>query len=333
MEAFSDTPTSARSNASASTFINPAIHGWAKIQRMDPHSDATTRAENLLSRLLNIYVSTNDHFFRPRLHTFNGVLDAFSKSASKEAPEKARSWVQRMITEKECVSPDRISFNCVLNAFASRGNARKAIALFQVMKEQQSRGLQPDTYSYNMLMKAWQRSGSPKAPAATAQLLEEYKQDYKRQGKNNLFLRPNVSIYSIAMSLASAEKAHSLLDEMFKWNQREMLPRAYHYAMVMNSYAREGQPEKAEEIFMQMLQLHRDGQNDVRPNLQNFCILIKAWCKQRSNAATDRAEAILKEMELLFLESGVPTGERMNTYGYNSGKSCTHSFLNGSRLC
>jgi pentatricopeptide repeat protein len=270
---------------------------------------------------MEMYRSTNEYFFRPRLHTFNGVLDAFGKSASKEAAEKARELLQKMISEKDCVSPDRISFNCVLNAYAARGNAMKATALFQEMKEQTSRGLQPDAYSYNMLMKAWQRSRSPKAPDATAQLVEDYKQEYKRQGKNNLFLRPNVSIYSIAMSLASAEKAHSLLDDMFNWNQREMLPQAYHYGMVMNSYAREDQPDKAEEIFMRMLQVNRDGESGVQPEFRNFCILLKAWCKQGTAEATQRAEAILKEMEVIFLKSGISTGERMNTYGYNSGKS------------
>lgn len=313
--------SSFRNNASASTFINPAIHGWAKIQRLDPHSDAAQKAENLLNRLLEMYGSTGEGFFRPRLHTFNGVLDAFGKSASPEAPEKARELLEKMISEKDCASPDRISFNCVLNAFAARGNAMKATALFQEMKQQTSRGLQPDAYTYNILMKAWQRSRSPKAPNATAQLVEEYKRAFKRQGKHNSFLRPNVSIYSIAMSLASAEKAHSLLDDMLNWNEREMLPQAYHYGMVMNSYAREGQPKKAEEIFMQMLQVNRDGESEVQPDLRNFCILIKAWCKQGTDEATQRAEAILREMEILFLESGISTGERMNTYGYNSGKS------------
>jgi pentatricopeptide repeat protein len=100
-----------------------------------------------------------------------------------------------------------------------------------------------------------------------------------------------------------------------------MLPQAYHYGMVMNSYAREGQPEKAEEIFMRMLQVNRDGESGVQPEFRSFCILIKAWCKQGTAEATQRAEAILKEMEVLFLKSGISTGERMNTYGYNSGKS------------
>ncbi len=313
--------SSFRRNTSASTYINPAIHGWAKIQRIDPHSDAAKKAEYLLNRLMEMHRSTNEYFFLPRLHTFNGVLDAFGKSASKEAPEKARELLQKMMSEKYCVSPDRISFNCVLNAYAARGKAMEATALFREMKEQTSRGLQPDAYTYNMLMKAWQRSRSPKAPDATAQLVEDYKQAYKRHGKNNLFLRPNVSIYSIAMSLASAEKAHSLLDDMFNWNQREMLPQAYHYGMVMNSYAREGQPEKAEEIFMRMLQVNRDGESGVQPEFRSFRILIKAWCKQGTAEATQRAEAILKEMEVLFLKSGISTGERMNTYGYNSGKS------------
>lgn len=316
--------SSSRSRAGASTFVNPAIHGWAKIQRIDSHSDAALRAEHLLKRLLTAFETTGDYFFKPRLHTFNGVLDAFSKSASKEAPDRAREWLQQMITTKQCVSPDQISYNSALNAYASRGDARRATALFEEMKHQTKRGLQPDTYSYNMLMKAWQRSGSPKAPEATVQLLQDFKESYERQGKQNLFLRPNTSIYSIPMSLVNAEKAHHLLDEMLEWHKREpqsgMQPKTWHYAMVMNAYAKEGKPEHSEEIFMRMLQLNREGHNHVQPNLQNFCILIKAWCKQRTPESLKRAEAILEQMEELFVHvEGVPSGEPMNTYGYNSG--------------
>jgi len=321
MEANAD---SSRSNTNASTFVNPAIHGWAKIQRNDPHSGAAIEAENLLKRLMDLYESTGDYFFRPRLHTFNGVLDAFSKSASKDAPYKARQWLNRMINDSNCVSPDRISLNSVMNAYASRGNAMGATALFEDMREQKSRGLQPDTYSYNMLMKAWQRSASPKASSATFRLLKEFKKAYKRQGKENLFLTPNTSIYSIPMSLANAEKAHSLLDDMLDWYQREpqsgMQPKTWHYEMVMNAYAKERQPEQAENIFMRMLLLNREGHNHVHPSVKSFCILINAWCKQCTPEATARAEAILEQMEELFLDVGVSTGERMNTYGYNAGR-------------
>ena len=260
------------SNAGVATFVNPAIHGWAKIQRIDPHSNAAFQAESLLKRLLICYETTRDQFFRPRLHTFNGVLDAFSKSASKDAPGKAREWLQQMITDTKCVSPDRISFNSVLNAYASRGDAMRATALFEEMKDQASRGLQPDTYSYNMVMKAWQRSGSPNASNAVVRLLGEFKKAYKMRGKQNLFLRPHTALYSIPMSMVSAHMAHSLLDEMLDWHQQKSLkgmkPSALHYATVMNAYAKEGQPEKAEEMFMQMLQLNRDGHGDVQPNLQ-----------------------------------------------------------------
>ena len=327
---------SARGNASASTFVNPAIHGWAKIQRIDPNSGAAIEAENLLKRLIALYEATGDYFFRPRLHSFNGVLDAFSKSSSKDAADRARTWLQQMLNDPKCVSPDRISFNSVLNAYASRGDAMRATALFEEMKEQTSRGLQPDTYSYNMLMKAWQRSGSPEASSATLELLTEFKKAYKRRGKNNLFLRPNTSVYSIPISLANAETAHRLLDDMLEWHQREpqngMQPKTWHYAMVMNAYAKESQPELAEEIFFQMLRLTREGQNHVQPDIKTFCILINAWCKQRTPEAVERAEAILKEMETLFLEVGASTGERMNTYGYNSGKLAWDNWCVPSRL-
>lgn len=313
------------SRASASTFINPAIHGFAKIQRLDPHCDAATKAENLLIRLLECFITTKQYSCRPRLNTFNGVLDALSKSAAKDAPQKAREWLNRMVTDKDCVSPDRISLNSVLNAYASRGDAPRATALFDEMTNHPKRGLHPDTYSYNMLMKAWQRSGSPEASSATEKLLVEFMDAYKRRGKKNSFLRPNSSVYSIPMSLANAKTAHKLLDEMVKWHEREprigLQPKQYHFAMVMNAYAREGQPEKVEEVFMHMLQLNREGQDHVQPNMKNFCIRIKAWCKQPTEETLKRARVILEQMEELFLsDGGVSLGERLNTYGYNSSK-------------
>ena len=56
-----------------------------------------------------------------------------------------------------------------------------------------------------------------------------------------------------------------------------------------------------------------------------FCILIKAWCKQGTPESTRRAEAILEQMEELFLGADDSSGGQMNTYAYNSSKY--HAYL------
>jgi pentatricopeptide repeat protein len=323
----SSTSANFKNNGVAATsLIHPALHGWAKVQRDNPHCYAASRAEHLLQRLLHVHTVTGQRRLQPQIQTYNSVLDSFSKSAAPESPGKAREWLTHMQRPESLVSPDRISFNSVLNAYASRGDALHAMALFDQMKQQQDANpkLQPDKYTYSIVMKAWQRSKSPKAPHMTLRLLEELKHRYyvASHGRNSQLLRPNRSIYSIPMAMAGAQKAHKLLEEMLAWHQREpdnkdVAPDTSNFAICMNAYAKEGDAEKAEQLFMQLLDLNRAGYHNVQPNLRCFTILINAWCKQ--GGSIQRAQALLDRMEELFLDNkfGI-SGERINTFGYNS---------------
>lgn len=316
-------------NVVATSFIHPALHGWAKVQRHDPHCDAALKAETLLKRLLHVQSTTGQEWIQPQIQTYNSVLDSFSKSASPEAPDKARFWLKHMQSDENLVSPDRISYNCVMNVYATRGDAINATTLFEEMKQQQQANpkLEPDKYSYSIMLKAWQRSGSPKAPTMTVHLLEELKHKYFcSHARNKAHLAPNNSMYTIPMSLVRAHKAHVLLQDMLTWYQREsyqdLQPQTRHFALVMNAYAKEGNALMAEQIFMQMMELNnRAGYQNVQPNLSCFTILIKAWSKQQTPESIRRVEAILNHMEELFLHTRRDVGdndERMNAYGYNS---------------
>jgi pentatricopeptide repeat protein len=194
------------------------------------------------------------------------------------------------------------------------------------MKQHANPKLQPDKYTYSIVMKAWQRSKSPKAPHMTVRVLEELKHRYVASHGKNSQLRPNHSIYSIPMALAGAQKAHELLEEMLAWHQRErphhnkdVAPQTSHFAICMNAYAKEGDAERAEQLFMKLLDLNRAGYHDnLQPSRKCFTILINAWCKQRG--CMERAQALLYRMEELYLDKtvGISGEERMNTFGYNS---------------
>ena len=87
----------------------------------------------MLKRLLHIYTTKGDRYYQPHINTYNSVLDAFSKSNSTKAPDKAREWLQFM-WDAPHVSPDIISYNSVLNVYATRGDAVAAMKLVEEMK-------------------------------------------------------------------------------------------------------------------------------------------------------------------------------------------------------
>lgn len=93
--------------------------------------DAAERAEALLDRLLALYRETSDEDMKPTVSTGNAVISAWAKSSHEQSAERAEDAFQRLY---DFCEPDTYSYNSLINAYAKKGHAFKAMKLLKRME-------------------------------------------------------------------------------------------------------------------------------------------------------------------------------------------------------
>ena len=88
------------------------------------------------------------------------------------------------------------------------------------------------------------------------------------------------------------------------------------YAMVVDAYAKIGDPEHAEAVLMRLEKLWKSGNKEVKPNTIVYGAVLDAWAKSREKGAAQRAAAILDHM--LKLHEAGQEDCRPNTICFNS---------------
>ena len=88
------------------------------------------------------------------------------------------------------------------------------------------------------------------------------------------------------------------------------------YSMVVDAYAKIGDPEHAEAVLLRLEKLWKSGNEKVKPNTILYNSVIDAWAKSGRRDAPKRAEAILQHMEQLSDQGHA--GVRPNTISYSA---------------
>lgn len=280
--------------------VNTAIQAWGKLGN-------ATKAEGLVERML----SRQDPAFDPNFETYVSLLDAFGREGDAE---RAIAWLKRIppdLKRPSTLSPARIH-NSILNAHARNGQAREAAAYMHAMKEQWN--IEPDSYSYSALIQAWKCSDEPNAKHEIEALLDKIKEHYHANRQD--VYAPNHTVTGIAMSMASSpESCERMLDDLVQLyldSSRNKLfePNARHFVMVMNMYAKHGEPKITEQVFHKMEGLFRDGISGCRPTYRAFMVVVDAYCKQCTLDAAHNARNLLDRLQQLFKKD-------INNWGFN----------------
>jgi pentatricopeptide repeat protein len=138
--------------------LSTVINGWAKARN-------PTRAELLLHRMYEEYALEGNQDVKPTRQTFNSVLLGWSKSSAPDANESAAALLQKMRELANAgileTTPDVVSYNCVMTAFARRSSGPEAVAkaeaLLQEMIERAAAGdlaAMPNEITFTTLIKA-----------------------------------------------------------------------------------------------------------------------------------------------------------------------------------
>lgn len=303
------------------------ISAWARSRR----PDAPDRAEALLNRMIDIANVEGREDVRPNTFTYNALINAFAR---RGLVVKAEEYLAKMQELSANVDADRITYNSVINAYASSRKAKKeggqrALELFEEMKSNESIN-KPDSITYGSVIKCLTNAGGKANAEKAEELLNELEELYENSTDETL--APNTIIYNSVLNAWSTVRggigrAEAILDRMEELHgagNDDVSPDAFTFSSLIKAWTaaassgRGGRKaagsgggdtdddtdllgrsaaERAQQLLDRMEQLYRNGDDDVKPNKVVYNSVIHAWARSGEAGSAQRAENLLARMQ------------------------------------
>lgn len=203
--------------------------------------------------------------YAPNLLTCNSVLNCWAKSGHPQAGKRAHA-----ILKKMSVTPDVVSYNTVLQAYARAGDADSCLEILKKLMEDNTNDILPNTRTFTAVLAALSRSGSPTAAEQSEALLI---------------------------------KMQDLDDASEEYDTK---PNTISYNAVLNCWARQSQHPgagaRAANILHIMKELYLAGDIDVQPTIVSYNTVLHAYASSGGADAVARSHALIQEM----MQSGDP---------------------------
>mmetsp|Transcript_31939 Transcript_31939/g.48278 ORF Transcript_31939/g.48278 Transcript_31939/m.48278 type:complete len:1368 (-) Transcript_31939:316-4419(-) len=254
---------------------------------------AGSRAEDILTYMLELTFKRKNTNAIPNIITFNSVIAAWAKSDHALAGERAAGVLKKLedlhdMGLLEDVQPNRATYNTLMNVYAkakdTKDSAQRAQEcmnkLGDLYDKTRDEMYRPDVISYSTLLSAWARNGQSDSAEKTEALLFKMIEDNKVDRENNP--QPNIICFNEVL-YAWARSCHP-----------DAIPR-----MRM--------------IFQLMHDMDYSGQASVMPDTQSFNILLLAFANSARTDSPIQALEVLEEMEKMSINFGKPDVVSYNT--------------------
>jgi len=312
--------------------------------------DAPERVTSLLQKMVSTYGITGDNSVLPDSITFNCVIDAWAKSGDngfnkensnnkrnqskenhvggiskkekrKSAGERAKDVLYTMEKLYRSgnidIAPDVVTFNSVINAYASNPNVFSARAALKLLREMESFGGHSSFW--------WQ---------------EEVESDIVAS-ENIPFSAPRVieadicSYNTVLKAFAKAQEPEAAEELLYSMEKRKKSGLSdigadiYSYNIVMGAWANSGDSKaskRAESLFLRMEQLYRNGNEFVKPDSTSYNTFILALSRTGKTSDAERATLILDrmyELKRTGRHDAVPTA-RTYSAAISAWSRCDH---------
>jgi pentatricopeptide repeat protein len=272
------------------------LSAWSKSR--SPQS--RTRIKALLSKIQRS-VEAGDFQVRST-SSINRIAQYFANSTHDEVPEHAEALL-RCLESSNAAHPDVVTYNTVMNAWASVGNAFRAEKLLNELIRNYEQGKRkrvwPDAQSFTIVLKAWTKTDTKLASDRAVSILSQMKA-LSHEGLASA--EPNIVSYNTVLycldKSSSLERLDAVLSEIMKESSepgtKSVQPDIITFVTAMNAFAKAGQVDKAEELLKQMEEFP-----DVRPDVRLYCALMNAWVRSGRKEGPVRVDNLFLEMDRL----------------------------------
>jgi pentatricopeptide repeat protein len=299
--------------------VPPNIFVYTSLMNAYAKVGDAPRAEALLKEVLTKYEQAEgrDETMKPTLATFTTVLDAWAKSKSNQAGQHAQSILVKMQQLYEAglleTPPDRKSWACVLQCWATTGNVEEAQAVLSRMKADSN--LVPGLIEYTAILQAWSRSNHPQAPERAMSFMEEM--ELKNIRPDRIAFGALIQVWakskrkdSGSNAIAALRRLQSQTDNAKRTSQK-FQPTAQEYTVTISAFRNDY--ESVEMLFEEMLELGKS-RPQVLPTAITYGTVLQ---KLAASPLLDKAERADRIHELMNTQ-----GIEVNSFCRKELKKC-----------
>ena len=300
----------------ASYQFNSAITAWHR----SGAPNAADRAFSLFDYMQKINVI-------PDAATFGALMLALSRSNDRSAGEKAEHILREQQRQyragnDEC-KPDTMNYNAAMHCWSVVGNAHKTVALLRELMEEHRKGNVRimDERPFITAFAALARSRDHNAVDAAEAIFQEMVQ---LSNEGEIDFSPSATCYiglqgcwASAELPNSGEKCLSLLHEMkerYSRGDESMRPTESNYKIVIDAFARTRNPQRAEEVWYEMLQSFLDGNPDAKPGSDSCKAVLASWLMSDAPDATQKTLDVMERIAEVDRSEAIELKVDRNTY-------------------
>ena len=258
---------------------------------------------------------------KPDTTSINTVLNVLSRSnngacSAVRTEQKLWEFYDAHTQEpKLCPRPDTIAFSTAINAWSNSSDPNspyRAEALLQKMIDLYDNGnnknYKPDVVTYTNVVQSWIKSKKREAPEKSESILREL-QRMARDGEKSM--EPDAACWNSVISAwataGNGERAEALFLEMIGGSRTVnnyndgASPTPITLTNVLKAWVKTRSPEASDRaiaLLAKMEEYYRDGRLPVKPNVVNYSVVLDCLAYARKRTAAERAESMLKRMEI-----------------------------------
>jgi pentatricopeptide repeat protein len=217
---------------------------------------------------------------KPNIHTYNTLINAWSKSNQSQAPYEAEAILMEMIDmnsrkELNC-GPDVVTYNTVLNCWKNyhpdHQSTQMTIGNPSLLSSPSSSS--PSSSTVNTMN---EKGPQHRAHDILKTLILKYKEEQQQQPEVD-----EKDSHDVDDSDSSTRNRRRRRRKNPRTRIKAPRPNTFTYSIVMDAYASIGDVAGCYEVFNTMKHdYYKDGNKNAKPNLITYNTLIKAYSKAR----------------------------------------------------
>ena len=307
--------------------FNAVLNAWSKAAAKG-EKGAADGAEELLEEMVRLSRSAEDLYVRPDGRSYNLVLGTIARERGGiEAERFLESMHQaRSSGDTNVPLPDVTSFNVVIDAFASVGDAGRAVAVLEKMEAGVWDRLaddggedalpRPTTRTYTSVLDALSKSNQLDAGDLAEAILCRMSEMRAVSDGGSEKMRPDTRAYNAVIRCyanaggsrgrEAALRSEGVLDNMEKryaeTGDESVRPDAYTYSSVITAWSKSDAGEEGGRRAEAVLERMIEGAGDIYPSPHSFNAAIAAWGRSGTRGSAQKAERLLRRMDGLYEE-------------------------------
>lgn len=246
--------------------------------------DGACRAQEILDRLeMMSATGAKTSSLRPSLHSYATVISAFAHSkGGLEAAQSAEALLNRIKSDKLKITPDTVTYNAVIHAWANSGNPQAGTKAVKLLSEVEK----PDVVTYNTVLNAVGRSGHAHAAKKAEQILQQMIRAHEKEPEsapapNTISYNCLLHALSKSMLDGAAKRARTLLHFMIhSGDDNNIYPDIYSFTSALDCVAKSKDSNKAavaRDLLDQLIQLYNEtGKAALKPTQVPFNAVLNA---------------------------------------------------------